>query len=101
MAAGKARLKNILINARLDVVENGEGHSRWSAIEFGLRHINNWRDDVPGVQLDMGDGNRAMRIQFVMPDKVLELDDEPPRLPAPRRDDVLDLKANAPNRACP
>ena len=54
LAAGKSKLKSILINAWLDTVRNGEGHSRWSAIEFGLRHINNWRDDVPGVHPGLG-----------------------------------------------
>jgi hypothetical protein len=47
-----------------------------------------------------GEGGRAMKIQFVMPNKVLELDDEPPQLPAPR-DDVLDLKANKQSSGVP
>ena len=90
----------MLINAWLQTVKNGEGHSRWSAIEFGLRHINGWRDDAPGVHLDMGDGEgRKMSIRFVMPDKVLKMDDEPPQLPAPR--DVLDLKANKQSSGVP
>jgi hypothetical protein len=79
LAAGKARLKKELLSEWLDVVRNGEDHARWRAIEFGLRHINGWRDDAPHMQMniDASDGERpGMKIQFVLPNsqRLLDMD---------------------------
>jgi hypothetical protein len=67
LADGKAKLKELLVDNWLDVVQNGQHNARWSAIEFGLRHINKWRDDPPGVRLNLGEDGCRMKITFVMP----------------------------------
>ena len=67
LANGRSQLKKILLNQWLDVVKNGEGYDRWRAIEFGLRHINGWRDDAPSVQMNIGDEHPGMQIAFILP----------------------------------
>jgi hypothetical protein len=71
LANGKAKLKKILINGWLDVVQNGQGYDRWRAIEWGLQHINGFRDDAPGVHLNINEDSeqRSLSVEFVMPDK--------------------------------
>jgi hypothetical protein len=98
---GKAKLKGLLVNSWLDIVKNGQHHARWAAVEFGLRMVNGWRDDAAAFQMNIGNGDRKMKIQFVTPNKVLQLDDDElprPQLPAPK---TIDVQANKPSSNVP
>ena len=96
LAVGKSKLKMLIGTRYIERLNAGDTHS----ILFGMRAIWGIRDDdAAAFQMNIGDGDRKMKIQFITPKKVLELDnDEPAQLPGPRD---LELKANKPSSGVP
>lgn len=94
---GNTRLKAVILSAFYQLVRERDTN----AVLFGMRALLGYNDRDPSVQLRLGDNagaGRDMKITFVTPDRVLDLDDEPPQLSPPR---TIDAKATKPSSNVP